>query len=566
MSPPPFIVLNRCRFEAPFLPETFPEYTGHYPLFRANEAILRARETRHEDITSTATTAATATARGGEGGGADRKHNAENSGRLSKSEDGSSEPVPTLSTRPPCGEGKKTTKVEPSKPKQAKIISDTAAASAVGSLNLRICVTTSTSIPPPSRVARIARGSETANSAAAIGDEDTPDVKRRSKKNAVIRRVRLRVRWVSLARLLHREIPSGSSFSGGAELNTPVVEDTTTTTTTTAAATKQTKKKKTKSAQNGPESHRRGVGVGGRSSHDRGPDREKDKSAATGASPTTTLKNRSGVSQDRGPDRDNRSTAGESTTSRKRSSSSSSSDTANVDDHSPVRRRLLPLLPTRSRAMGVVSCRVTWCGVPVDSFEICPRTGLPLTPGECLLSLPRGTLWRNCWLVLEMVISTEGNFTRHHPATIMRQAQDRLDDARSTRVQSDACEKARDLGARRESGGASVVSTGESGDGRRQRHLGMVVVGWQVRRAMIDCLSWSQRNDFLGGGSEACWRGSNQRCGRVVYPHFHGKGCTPILPVGVHPHFHDRLYTPFLPVVGVPPPHFPVEGIPLFSR
>lgn len=545
MSPPPFIVLNRCRFEAPFLPETFPEYTGHYSLFRANEAILRARETRHEDITTTATTAATATARGGEGGGADRKHNAENSGRLSKSEDGSSEPVPTLSTRPPCGEGKKTTKVEPSKPKQAKIISDTAAASAVGSLNLRICVTTSTSIPPPSRVARIARGSETADSAAAIGDEDTPDVKRRSKKNAVIRRVRLRVRWVSLARLLHREIPSGSSFSGGAELNTPVVEDTTTTTTTTAAATKQTKKKKTKSAQNGPESHRRGVGVGGRSSHDRGPDREKDKSAATGASPTTTLKNRSGVSQDRGPDRDNRSTAGESTTSRKRSSSSSS-DTASVNDHSPVRRRLLPLLPTRSRAMGVVSCRVTWCGVPVDSFEICPRTGLPLTPGECLLSLPRGTLWRNCWLVLEMVISTEGNFTRHHPATIMRQAQDRLDDARSTRVQSDACEKARDLGARRESGGASVVSTGESGDGRRQRHLGMVVVGWQVRRAMIDCLSWSQRNDFLGGGARpAGVEATNVAVGLCTptftvrgVPQFYRWGCTPIFTIDYIPHFY----------------------------
>lgn len=50
-----------------------------------------------------------------------------------------------------------------------------------------------------------------------------------------------------------------------------------------------------------------------------------------------------------------------------------------------------------------LTCRVTWCGKLVASFELCHRTGLLLTPGECLLALPQGMCWSSCNLLLELV-------------------------------------------------------------------------------------------------------------------------------------------------------------------
>ena len=170
-------------------------------------------------------------------------------------------------------------------------------------------------------------------------------------------------------------------------------------------------------------------------------------------------------SQDRGPDLDTKSATSKNTATRNRSSSASVV-------RSPVR-----LLPTS----GVVSCRVTWCGVPVDSFEICPRTGFPLTPGECLLSLPRGRPWRQCWLVLE-IISTE-NLTQH-PA--MRQARNHADNVKFKRDESDGRGLTRGVGVRRGTGEALLAMS--SGGDREHRRLGMVVVGWQVRRD--GCCFW----------------------------------------------------------------------------
>ena len=508
----PVVLLRRCRFEAPFLPETFPEYTGHYPLFLANKETLRARETRHED-TDTATTTTTERV--------DHKHKAENSGRLSKSEVESSEPVPALTARPSCGDGKKKDKMDPMKGKRAKRISD-AAAVVVGSLNLRICVT-STSTPPP--VPTTAGDSDTADTAA-VGDEDPPDMKRRSKNNAVTRRVRLRVRWVSLARLLNWRMP-GSSCSG-AETNTAVVEDTMTATTNT---------EKKQNAHHVGDS-RCPVDGGGRSSQDRDPDREPKEGTTTGAN-QTTRKNRSSASQDGGPDPENSGTAGETTTARKRISSSTS---PSVDQRSPV--RLLP--PTSSSSstgvVGVVWCRVNWCGLPVDSFEICPRTGLPLTPGECLLSLPRGRPWRHCWLVLEIItiVTGEKNTRHQHAATTMRQTRGRSDDVArpTTHVQSDIGDgQTRGMGLRKETGEGFAVSSGESGEDQNHHCLGMAVIGWQVRPDGCFVV-WSQRTDFGGGARPSSWCGSDQGCGRRKYPPFSWKG----------------VYHPLLPLGAVPPP------------
>ncbi len=67
----------------------------------------------------------------------------------------------------------------------------------------------------------------------------------------------------------------------------------------------------------------------------------------------------------------------------------------------------VPTVPTLG-----MSCWITWCGSRVASFELCPKTGLPLKPGEWLLELPRGTAWRSCHLVLEVVAAGS---CLHHP-------------------------------------------------------------------------------------------------------------------------------------------------------
>ena len=101
-----------------------------------------------------------------------------------------------------------------------------------------------------------------------------------------------------------------------------------------------------------------------------------------------------------------------------------------------------------------ISCRITWCGSRVDSFEICPKTGLPRTPGEWLLELPRGTSWRSCRLVLEVIATGP---CLEHP-----------------RFQ-EALKHWRHLFER-------YIPEGDAGESRAAYHLlGRVTVGWQVR-------------------------------------------------------------------------------------
>lgn len=115
--------------------------------------------------------------------------------------------------------------------------------------------------------------------------------------------------------------------------------------------------------------------------------------------------------------------------------------------------RFCSLLPM---PMSGISCRVTWCGVCVASFELCPKTGLPLTPGECLLELPRGTAWSSCRLVLELIAMDE---CLKHPG--MEEALDHW----------------RRLHSLYDLGGVSSTSHAENGP---DNVLGRVTVGWQV--------------------------------------------------------------------------------------
>lgn len=122
-----------------------------------------------------------------------------------------------------------------------------------------------------------------------------------------------------------------------------------------------------------------------------------------------------------------------------------------------------------------VSCVVSWCGVEVTSFEICPQTGVPLTPGECLLALPRGMEWRTCRLVVE-VVATE-QFMKHRGMEHAREQHWHL-----------GCNDLRDGGDNTSQGKREESETGNIYDrfvakDQGQYLLGMVVVSWQVRKS-----------------------------------------------------------------------------------
>lgn len=102
-----------------------------------------------------------------------------------------------------------------------------------------------------------------------------------------------------------------------------------------------------------------------------------------------------------------------------------------------------------------ISCWIIWCGSRVASFELCPKTGLPLRPGEWLLELRRGTAWRSCRLVLEVVAAGP---SLHHPCF------------------QKALKHWRHLHERH-------VPEGDGGKSPAAYHiLGRVAVGWQVRK------------------------------------------------------------------------------------
>ncbi|CAM9137499.1 unnamed protein product [Scytosiphon promiscuus] len=129
------------------------------------------------------------------------------------------------------------------------------------------------------------------------------------------------------------------------------------------------------------------------------------------------------------------------------------------------------LAQARSPTPGIW-CRVSWCGTRVASFEICPQTGLPLTPGECLVDLTRGTAWESYRLVLE-VIATERRMQGPH----MQEARER----RAHLHQGDASSNPDDR--------RGVTGTGDN-LGRTAAEdgpcclLGTVVVGWQALKAL----------------------------------------------------------------------------------
>ena len=118
---------------------------------------------------------------------------------------------------------------------------------------------------------------------------------------------------------------------------------------------------------------------------------------------------------------------------------------------------------SRTAKIPGLSCRVVWCGVLAAEFQLCPQTGLPLTPGECLLPLPRGMNWSSCSLVLE-VIATQNN-TEHSCRGTDRK-----------RNNENTCEK----------GMAPSPWAGENGNSvntenhEQHRLLGTVMIGWQV--------------------------------------------------------------------------------------
>ena len=218
-----------------------------------------------------------------------------------------------------------------------------------GSAKLRIGVTASSS-PAGGGVTHDGSDGKVADSAA-VGDEDSPEIRRR-RTNTVDRRLRLGVGWVSLVRLL------GLAPSSGA----------------------------------GPTSKRTAADDG-------------DGAEQPG---------------DIGKKRPRRSLQRSRTDHRASSSAPAASETAESGQITAVRERgrdsgtlrasphaadsLCSLLPMTAPG---ISCRVVWCGVRVASFELCPTTGLPLTPGECLLELPRGTPWRSCQLVLEVTATDQ---------------------------------------------------------------------------------------------------------------------------------------------------------------
>ncbi|CAN0018446.1 unnamed protein product [Ectocarpus sp. 6 AP-2014] len=221
----------------------------------------------------------------------------------------------------------------------------------------------------------------------------------RRRTNTVDRRLRMHVGWVSLARMLGR-VPNSSSPTKEARENS-----------------------------------------GGSATHD---ERTSAQQPSRGSSLTRT---RPSIQS-----RQNHLIVGGSPASAKQPSSNSGS-VATVPS-SPL---------TLASPTSGVFCVVIWCGVRVASFEICPSTGLPLTPGECLLELPRGAPWNCCRLVLE-VIATE-QFMQHP----------RMEEARDIwhhiRLLHSPTDKGRD------------GDLGGPDDGAHHL-LGRVVVGWQALKTM----------------------------------------------------------------------------------
>lgn len=272
----------------------------------------------------------------------------------------------------------------------------------VGSIKLRIGITASTST-----VARSIRGggqdkvADNANDA--VGDGDAVEIRRR-RTNKVTRRLRLCVGWVSLARLLS---PIPGSFDA----------------TTTGKGTLERSAAEDKFASEQPGDSRKSQPWRLRKSHTQhvadSNDQAKRPSTEKGNCKKPT----------------NSTTAGGGCPS------------------------AVPM-PTSG-----VSCRITWFGETVAFLELCPETGLPLTPGECLLELPRGTAWRSCRLVLEVLATDE--FMKHPRGQKALEVWSHL---------------------HRHHGPIDDGGNARAGDGRWETDiagnfhvLGKIVVGWQVR-------------------------------------------------------------------------------------
>lgn len=276
----------------------------------------------------------------------------------------------------------------------------------VGSINLRIGISASTSTVA-SRIRGGGDGKVVDN--AAVGDDDAPAIKRR-RANKVTRRLRLGVGWVSLARLLGPTLNSfGTTATDKGALELPAAED--------------------ERSSEKPGDSRPTRQWGFRTPHTkyvadlRATEQEKQASTAKGYNC---------------------------------SSEPTASTTTARGYPSPVP------MPTSG-----VSCRVTWFGECVASFELCPKTGLPLTPGECLLELPRGTAWKSCRLVLEVLATDE---VMERPR--MQDALELWDHLHWQHAPNDDGVHALAGRGRRE------IEIAERGP---YHVLGKIVVGWQVR-------------------------------------------------------------------------------------
>lgn len=149
-----------------------------------------------------------------------------------------------------------------------------------------------------------------------------------------------------------------------------------------------------------------------------------------------------------------------------------------------------------------LACKVTWLGKPVASFEICRCTGLPLTPGESLLVLPRGIPWSSCNLRLDLVatahvekptscISRKRSISEGGSSNCTRSSGDDggSDDSSSqTNIsssdRSDTDDRSFD-GTGDESNGSAGSSVRASAKDYEQQHgsetvLGSVMVDWKV--------------------------------------------------------------------------------------
>lgn len=214
----------------------------------------------------------------------------------------------------------------------------------------------------------------------AIGDEDPPEIRRR-RTNKVERRLRLWIRWISLARLVR---PLNDTLRGMTRAKDGVYI---------------------------------GAGVCSRQEQTNDTERDKNLTAATDSPPESTKSS-----------------------------------------------------PSLLLSTSGILCRVFWCGVLAAEFQLCPRTGLPLTPGECLLPLSRGKSWKSCNLVLEVVIP--GKYPNYSGSTM------------------EECEHNDGIGCSKKGTTQCPPQAGGQHDNPldlknqdQDRLLGMVMVGWQVNAA-----------------------------------------------------------------------------------